>query len=78
VHSKIFAHINWTINDFSHILIQDIKQSIFNRIELMSEEAKNSECNIDPCLIHEENVNRLTDFSLIYPQRIYCRESRRE
>ena len=40
----------------------------------MSDESKNSECNIDPCLVTEENAPRLTDFSLVYPQRVYCRQ----
>ena len=71
IHSKIYVHLDWTMHEFTKYLTEDIHRSLLARIELMSEEAHNSECNIDPCLITEENIPRLTDIHLIYPQRVY-------
>ena len=73
LHSKVFLHLDWTVSHFTKILKEDLGKSLMARIDLMSDEAKNSECNIDPCLITEENMPRLTEFNLIYPQRVYCK-----
>ena len=75
IHSKIIIHLDWSISQFTKTLLEDIKTSIQDRIELMSEEAGESEASIDPCLISTENAPRLTDISLFYPQRIYCRHN---
>jgi hypothetical protein len=48
VHSKIYLHLDWSIHQFTKEILKDLQTSIGARIELMSDEAKHSECNIDP------------------------------
>lgn len=43
LHSKIYLHLDWTIAQFTQILLKDLENSLKTRIDLMKEEAKNSE-----------------------------------
>mmetsp|Transcript_19369 Transcript_19369/g.19053 ORF Transcript_19369/g.19053 Transcript_19369/m.19053 type:complete len:126 (+) Transcript_19369:464-841(+) len=75
VHSKIYLNLDWTALDLTKAMTLDIKRSLEARIQLMKDESEKSQCNIDPCLITEENAPRLHSISVLFPQRIYLQSS---
>ncbi|CAI2366817.1 unnamed protein product [Moneuplotes crassus] len=75
VHSKIYLNLDWTALDLTKAMTLDIKRSLDARIQLMKDESEKSQCNIDPCLITEENAPRLHSISVLFPQRIYLQSS---
>ena len=43
IHSKVFLHLDWTISQFTKIVSDDILRSLISRLDLLTEESKNSE-----------------------------------